>query len=99
MSILIQTVVVIALFRFVPIEAAKSFGLTEQVAYPFFANLVASLATFMMLFPIIKKVRLHFDKALFKRMIRYSYPVMLAGLAFMVNENFDKIIQYYIRFA
>ena len=55
-SILIQTVVVIALFRFVPIEAAKSFGLTEQVAYPFFANLVASLATFMMLFPIIKKV-------------------------------------------
>nr|WP_313062602.1 oligosaccharide flippase family protein [Moraxella sp. CTOTU49097] len=95
-SILIQTVVVIALFRFVPIEAAKSFGLTEQVAYPFFANLVASLATFMMLFPIIKKVRLHFDKALFKRMIRYSYPVMLAGLAFMVNENFDKIIQYYM---
>ena len=29
-------------------------------------------------------------------MIRYSIPIMLAGLAFMVNENFDKLIQYYL---
>lgn len=36
------------------------------------------------------------DMALCKRMLKYSYPVMLAGLAFMVNENFDKIIQYYV---
>lgn len=95
-SILIQTVIVIALFRVVPIDTAKSMGLTEQVSYPFFANLIASFATFMLLLPIIKNVRLSFDKALFGRMIRYSYPVMLAGLAFMVNENFDKIIQYYM---
>jgi hypothetical protein len=26
-------------------------------------------------------------------MIKYSFPMMLAGLAFMVNENFDKFIQ------
>jgi O-antigen/teichoic acid export membrane protein len=26
-------------------------------------------------------------------MIKYSFPLMLAGLAFMVNENFDKSIQ------
>ncbi|MFW2177608.1 MULTISPECIES: lipopolysaccharide biosynthesis protein [unclassified Moraxella] len=95
-SIVIQTVLVIALFRFIPIESAKSFGLTEQVSYPFFANLVASIATFIMLLPIVKQVKFSFDKALFGKMIRYSYPVMLAGLAFMVNENFDKIIQYYM---
>lgn len=94
-SIIIQTVLVIVLFRFVPIESAKSFGLTEQVAYPFFANLVASMATFSMLLPIVKQVQFKFDTALCKKMLTYSYPVMLAGLAFMVNENFDKIIQYY----
>lgn len=95
-SIVIQTILVIVLFRFIPVESAKSFGLTEQVAYPFFANLIASIATFVMLLPIVKKVQWRFDKALCKRMLKYSYPVMLAGLAFMVNENFDKIIQYYV---
>lgn len=94
-SILIQTVLVIALFRFVPVDLAKNFGLKEQVAYPFFSNLVASFATFVMLLPIICKVNFDISKDLFKKMFHYSYPVMLAGLAFMVNENFDKIIQYY----
>lgn len=95
-SILIQTLLVIVLFRFIPVEAAKNFGLTEQVAYPFFANLFASLATFAMLLPVIKQVDFRMNTALCKRMLGYSYPVMLAGLAFMVNENFDKIIQYYL---
>lgn len=94
-TILVQTVLVIALFRFVPVDVAKSFGLTEQVSYPFFSNLVASALTFIMLLPIVLKVRLQFDKDLFKKMFKYSYPVMLAGLAFMINENFDKIMQYY----
>lgn len=94
-SILIQTLLVIALFRFVPVEWAKSFGLKEQVAYPFFSNLVASFATFVMLLPVILKIQFKLDKALLKKMFHYSYPVMLAGLAFMVNENFDKIMQYY----
>jgi O-antigen/teichoic acid export membrane protein len=29
-------------------------------------------------------------------MIKYSWPVMIAGIAFMVNENFDKFIQKFI---
>ncbi|ELA09365.1 hypothetical protein MOMA_03145 [Moraxella macacae 0408225] len=94
-SILIQTVLVIVLFRFVSVDFAKSIGLHQQVSYPFFSNLVASFATFVMLLPIIVKVKFDFDKDLFKKMLNYSYPVMLAGLAFMVNENFDKIMQYY----
>lgn len=94
-SILIQTVLVIALFRFVPVDWAKSVGLKEQVSYPFFSNLVASFATFVMLLPIICKVQFNINKDLLKKMFSYSYPVMLAGLAFMVNENFDKIMQYY----
>lgn len=95
-SIVVQTLLVIVLFRFVPVESAKSFGLTEQVSYPFFANLIASITTFVLLLPVIKQVQFRFDKALCQKMLKYSYPVMLAGLAFMVNENFDKIIQYYM---
>jgi O-antigen/teichoic acid export membrane protein len=94
-SIVIQTVVVIALFRFNPKNITENLGLKTQVSYPFISNLIASFATFLMLIPVIVKVRFHFSAALFKKMIKYSFPIMIAGIAFMVNENYDKLIQYY----
>ncbi len=72
------------------------FTLRQNVSFPFFANLMASFATVLMLFPIILKIRWHWDKELWRKMLRYSYPIMLAGLAFTLNENFDKLVQKYI---
>ena len=94
-SILVQTVSVIALFIFVPTSTSKKIGLDGQVSYPFISNLLGSLATFLLLLPIILKVKFRFSKELFSRMIKYSWPIMIAGLAFQVNENYDKITQYY----
>lgn len=94
-SILVQTVSVIALFIFVPTRTSEKLGLDGQVSYPFIGNLLGSLATFVLLIPIILKVKFRFSKELFSRMIKYSWPIMIAGLAFQVNENYDKITQYY----
>lgn len=94
-SIFVQTVSVIALFIFVPTSTSKKLGLDGQVSYPFISNLLGSLATFVLLLPIILKVKFRFSKELFSRMINYSWPIMIAGLAFQVNENYDKITQYY----
>ena len=94
-SIFVQTISVIALFIFVPTITSKKIGLDGQVSYPFISNLLGSLATFVLLLPIILKVKFRFSKELFSRMIKYSWPIMIAGLAFQVNENYDKITQYY----
>lgn len=94
-QILVQTVFVIALFLVVPKDLSQKFGMKEQVSYPFFSNVIGSLTGVLLLLPVILKVKLEFVASLFKRMVRYSYPVMFAGIAFMVNENFDKLIQYY----
>ena len=94
-SILVQTISVIALFIFVPTSTSKKIGLDGHVSYPFISNLLGSLATFVLLLPIILKVKFRFSKELFSRMIKYSWPIMIAGLAFQVNENYDKITQYY----
>ena len=94
-SILVQTISVIALFIFVPTSTSKKLGLDGQVSYPFISNLLGSLAAFVLLLPIILKVKFRFSKELFSRMIKYSWPIMIAGLAFQVNENYDKITQYY----
>lgn len=94
-SILVQTLVVVALFIFIPKNIAENLGFNGQVSYPFISNLLGSITTFLLLLPIVLKIKFRFSKELFTRMISYSWPIMVAGLAFQVNENYDKITQYY----
>jgi O-antigen/teichoic acid export membrane protein len=65
-----------------------SFG----VGYVFVCNLAASFITMIMLAPEIFKVHLKFDKVLWKQMVIYAFPLMIAGLAGMINETFDRIL-------
>ncbi len=95
-QILVQTLVVLSLFLFIPKQWSSDLGMKNQVSYPFISNVIGSIFGVLLLLPIFLKVKTQFSKELFKKMIKYSYPVMLAGFAFMVNENFDKVIQYNI---
>lgn len=88
-----QAVFTAALFFWIPESFSKSLGLNHNVDFPFFSNLAGSILGFILLLPVISKVKFQFVVPLFRRMIKYSFPLMLAGLAFMVNENFDKTIQ------
>ena len=62
------------------------------VGYVFLANLIASLLTFFLLLPEFLKLQLKFDKELFGKMFSYSWPILVANLSFIVNENLDKIV-------
>jgi O-antigen/teichoic acid export membrane protein len=64
----------------------------SQVAYIFVSNLIASLLTFIVLLPNYLKLKWHFDKNLWRKMIKYGFPILLAGIAFAINEHFDKIL-------
>ncbi|MBK8623583.1 MAG: oligosaccharide flippase family protein [Saprospiraceae bacterium] len=57
----------------------------------FLANVVASIFTFLLCLPIIFKVKLSWDAVLAKKMFLYGWPVMVAGFAYAVNENLDKL--------
>lgn len=65
---------------------------TKWVGYVFISNLVASSVTLLMLFPEFLKLQLKFDKKLFRKMFAYSWPILIANLSFIVNENLDKIV-------
>ncbi|WP_228412659.1 lipopolysaccharide biosynthesis protein [Chryseobacterium sp. SC28] len=61
------------------------------IGYVFVANLVASTATFLMLFKEILITRIkYFSYELWKKMIKYSWPITIAGLAGIINETFDR---------
>lgn len=63
-----------------------------EVGYIFLANLVASLLTFLVLSPDYFRINWHIDTVLWKRMMRYGLPILFAGIAFAINEHFDKIL-------
>lgn len=64
----------------------------KWIGYVFISNLIASLATLLMLVPEFLKLQLKFDKPLFAKMFSYSWPILVANLSFIVNENLDKIV-------
>lgn len=63
-----------------------------QIGYIFLANIIASFLTFVVLFPDYFTIKWKFDYELWKRMMRYGLPIMIAGIAFAINEQFDKIL-------
>ncbi len=62
------------------------------VLYIFLANLLASLVKIGMLAQSILSVEFKFDKALIKKMSYYAFPIVIAGLAYVVNETLDRIL-------
>jgi O-antigen/teichoic acid export membrane protein len=63
-----------------------------QIGYIFVANIIASLLTLIVLSPNYFHLEWHFDAKLWKKMLRYGFPIFVAGLAFAINEHFDKIL-------
>ena len=71
----------------------KNFG----IGYVFVANLVASAVTFLLLAQEIKSVRIAaFDWNLWKKMMAYSWPITIAGLAGVINETMDRQFLKYL---
>jgi O-antigen/teichoic acid export membrane protein len=66
------------------------------VGYVFIANLVASIVTAIMLVPVMLRDKLEFSLILWRRMMLYALPLMLAGLAGVVNEAIDRILLKYM---
>lgn len=63
-----------------------------QVPYIFLANLIASLVTLLVFYKDYLSIQFRFNAQLGKQMLRYGFPIMIGGLAFAVNESFDKIL-------
>lgn len=63
-----------------------------QVGYVFLSQLIASLFTFLVFIPNYITSSWFFDKELWKKMIKYGWPILFAGIAFGINEHFDKIL-------
>lgn len=82
-------------------ETSDSFSNTiyteeNKVVYVFISNLIASGVTLLLLLPLYFKIGFSFNKKLWRQMLKYAFPVLIAGIAFSINEAFDKIMLKYL---
>jgi len=70
----------------------KVYSVETGVGYVFIANLIASVATIVLLLPGMFRHKISFDFVLWKRIVRYSLPLMAAGIAGNVIEAFDRVL-------
>ena len=77
---------------YVPAFISDHFYDHALVIYIFIANLTASIVTFIILLPILFKFKFAFNKKLLVKMIYYGLPLMVANIAYITNENLDKLL-------
>ena len=68
----------------------------HEITYIFIAMIVASAVTFLLMLGLYFKSKFTIDIKLWKRMLVYAAPVLVAGLAFTINEVFDRILLEYL---
>ncbi|MDB9712075.1 polysaccharide biosynthesis C-terminal domain-containing protein [Flavobacteriaceae bacterium] len=70
-----------------------------EINYIFISLLISSALTFLVMINFYFKIQYKIDFILLKKMLKYSLPILLAGLAYSINESFDKILLDYFDVA
>ena len=62
------------------------------VGYILISNILASFSTLILLLPEYRKCKFLFDWETWKTMFDYSWPLIVVGMAGIINETFDRSI-------
>jgi O-antigen/teichoic acid export membrane protein len=63
-----------------------------EISYIFISNLIASGATLILMSRVYFRAPYVFDRRLWRQMLAYGLPIMVAGIAYTINEVFDRIM-------
>ncbi len=66
------------------------------VGYVIVANVIQTIVVTLALLPQVFKARFEFDGALLKKILQYSLPLLVLGIAGIMNQTIDKIIFPYL---
>lgn len=98
-NVLVTMVIAFFFLWFAPAQAEKGsiwiykiWNPDFQVGYVFVANLAGSAITLLCLVPFIFRIKPVFDRKLLGRMLAYSWPLLIGGMAGSLNEVLDKIL-------
>ncbi len=68
----------------------------DKLFYVFLGNLIASALTLLFLLPLLRKQQLAWDISFLKRMLRYAWPLVIVGIAGVINQSSYITFQKYL---
>ena len=71
-------------------------GKATDVGYAFYINLACTASITFCFWRELTGFKYVFDKALLKRMLSYSWPILILGIAGILNQTADKILFPYV---
>lgn len=97
MNVVITILALLFFLELLPLLAANGndwasnlYSTDQRLTYVFIANLIGSLGILIMLLPELKKYSWKFDSVLFKQMFAYAWPLIIVGIAGVINVSSDR---------
>ncbi len=84
------------LYKSNPDLIGKIYDPTVGAGYAFYINLVCTASITFFFYKEIIGFKYVFDKALMKRMMSYSWPILILGIAGILNQTADRILFPYL---
>jgi O-antigen/teichoic acid export membrane protein len=84
------------LYKSYPDVIGKIYDPTVGVGYAFYLNLVCTGITTLCFYKEFASIHYRIDWALLKRMLKYTWPLLLLGIVGILNQTADKILYPYI---
>ncbi len=81
-----------AIMRVAPQTISWFYNPAYGVGYIFMANLLSSAVTLVMLAPELRGLTWRFNGKLWREMINYSAPLLVLGIAGIMNQTLDKVL-------
>ncbi len=66
------------------------------IGYYLIGNMAGSMLIFILLFKEFKQIQLYFSKAIWIKIMRYSYPLIIVGMGGMVNDMLSRLIYQHV---
>ena len=95
LNILINVVyflVLPALYKHYPDAIGKIYDPNVSQGYAFYINLVCTSIVMLFMLPELRVAKWVLDTSLLKRMLNYSWPLVILGIAGILNQTADKIL-------
>lgn len=81
-----------ALYRENPDFIGQFYNPNVSVGYAFGINLVCTASITVFFWPELFSVKWKFDKSLMRKMLSYTWPMLILGIAGILNQTADKMI-------
>lgn len=84
------------LMEVAPAAVEHIYSSTFGIGYIFLANVISSVLTLLLVIPELCGFKWKFNSELWKRMLRYSFPLLILGIAGIMNQTVDKLMLPYL---